>query len=66
MYRELLNGDSRGRENIGTLNVARRLQLHFDGQCEFHVTSKPGEGTRVSLQLPIITNRGEYFENYHH
>lgn len=66
IYRELLNGDSRGRENIGTLNVARRLQLHFDGQCEFHVTSKPGEGTRVSLQLPIITNKGEYFENYHH
>lgn len=64
--RQLLNGTSREQENIGTRNVARRLQLHFNEQCEFKVTSKVGEGTAISLQLPIITNRGDSFENYHH
>lgn len=64
--RQLLNGTSREQENIGTRNVARRLQLHFNEQCEFKVTSKVGEGTSISLRLPIITNRGDSFENYHH
>ena len=57
-YQELLNGHLKEAEHIGIRNVARRLQLHFDGQCQFQITSKPGEGTCVSLQLPIITNRG--------
>ena len=64
--RQLLNGTSKEQENIGTRNVARRLQLHFNEQCEFKVTSKAGEGTTISLQLPIITSRGERFENNHH
>lgn len=64
--RQLLNGTSREQENIGTRNVARRLQLHFNEQCEFKVTSKVGEGTSISLQLPIITNRGDSFEDNHH
>lgn len=63
---ELLNGNFKDRENIGIRNVARRLQLHFDGQCEFQITSKPGEGTCISLKLPIITNRGDRFEDYHY
>lgn len=65
-YRQLLNGTSREQENIGTRNVARRLQLHFKEQCEFTVTSTVGQGTTISLQLPIITNGGDNFENYHH
>ena len=65
-YRQLLNGTSKEQENIGIRNVARRLQLHFEEQCEFTVTSTVGQGTTISLQLPIITNRGDSCENYHH
>lgn len=64
--RRLLNGTSTEQENIGTRNVARRLQLHFDEQCEFRVTSEVGEGTSISLRIPMITNRGDGFENHHH
>ena len=53
-YWKLLNGSSEGQKNIGIRNVARRLQLHFNKKCEFYVTSIPGQGTSVSLLLPII------------
>ena len=59
--RQLLSGNSDGYKNIGIRNVARRLQLHFDEQCEFTVSSTVGQGTTISLQLPIITNREEQF-----
>jgi len=39
--------------SIGLRNVARRLQLHFDGQCRFSVESRPGEGTALCLLLPM-------------
>lgn len=38
-------------------NVARRLQLHFDGQCRFSVDSGPGRGTTVRLLLPMQGRR---------
>lgn len=59
--RRLLSGSAAESDSIGTRNVARRLQLHFDEQCRFYVTSKAGEGTTISLQLPIITDRGELY-----
>lgn len=64
--RQLLSGTAGEHKNIGIRNVARRLQLHFDEQCAFMVTSTVGQGTTISLQLPIITDRGDSHENYHH
>ena len=52
--RDLLGNGGRDAKNIGIRNVARRLQLHFDGQCEFRVESTPGYGTSIELRLPII------------
>lgn len=57
-YRQLLSGKQEAQNNIGIRNVARRLQLHFNEQCEFHVESTPGDGTSVSLLLPVI-EKGE-------
>ena len=58
---QLLSGNSDGHKNIGIRNVARRLQLHFEEQCEFTVSSTIGQGTTISLKLPIITSREDQF-----
>lgn len=50
--RRLLRSNLEGQKNIGIRNVARRLQLHFEEQCEFKVESSEGKGTSVSLLLP--------------
>lgn len=50
--RQLLSGSQEG-GSIGMRNVARRLQLHFDGLCRFFVDSSPGQGTTVRLMLPM-------------
>lgn len=55
--RQLLSGGQEG-GSIGMRNVARRLQLHFDGQCRFSVDSSPGQGTTVRLLLPMQGKRG--------
>lgn len=52
--RRLLDSGQDGQGHIGLPNVARRLQLHFDGQCRFHVDSRPGAGTTLGLSLPVI------------
>lgn len=52
--RDLLKSGRDDAKNIGIRNVARRLQLHFDGQCRFLVDSTPGCGTTIQLLLPII------------
>ena len=54
--RQLLSG-SQESGSIGMRNVARRLQLHFDGQCRFSVDSGPGRGTTVRLLLPMQGRR---------
>lgn len=54
--RQLLSG-SQESGSIGMRNVARRLQLHFDGQCRFSVDSGPGQGTTVRLLLPMQGRR---------
>lgn len=53
--RRLLAQSGEGQKSIGIRNVARRLQLHFNGQCSFEVDSAVGEGTTFRLLLPIVT-----------
>ncbi|MBQ2830430.1 MAG: sensor histidine kinase [Oscillospiraceae bacterium] len=54
-YRRLLAGTEEERRGIGIRNVARRLQLHFDGACEFSVESSPDTGTALCLRIPVTT-----------
>lgn len=51
--RRRLEDGAEGQGSIGLRNVARRLQLHFDGQCRFLVESRPGQGTALCLLLPM-------------
>ena len=51
-YRQLLNGADNQR-SIGVRNVARRLQLRFGDVCRLEVESSPGQGTAVTVILPV-------------
>ena len=45
----------RGLNRIGLYNVRRRILLLYGGDYGVHVSSYPGEGTVVSLTLPVLT-----------
>jgi len=40
-------------EKIGLANVAARLRLQYGNACKFDISSIPGKGTCISLQIPI-------------
>ncbi|WP_260982196.1 sensor histidine kinase [Paenibacillus sp. 32O-W] len=49
---------------IGLSNVRRRLELYFSGNYEMELDSRPGQGTRVRIEFPILTEReGRYAHN---
>ncbi|GIO86003.1 histidine kinase [Paenibacillus faecis] len=39
--------------SIGIRNVYRRLELYYDDQVRFDISSRPEEGTTVSFDIPI-------------
>jgi len=43
----------RGLSRIGLYNVRRRIVLAYGGNCGLEVASYPGEGTVVTLRLPV-------------
>lgn len=51
-YRHLLINDPTSNGNIGVRNVARRLQLHFNGRCAFEVDSEKAKGTTLTMIFP--------------
>lgn len=38
---------------IGMRNVRERLEVLFNGAARFNVVSRPGRGTRVTLEMPV-------------
>lgn len=52
-YKELLSSDAGSYTNIGVHNMVRRLQLQFNGQCEFVVESAPGKGVCLRIFIPV-------------
>ncbi|WPP41177.1 sensor histidine kinase [Paenibacillus hunanensis] len=44
---------ARGRQGIGMQNVHQRLKYMFGDEYGIGIESKPGEGTRVTLRLPL-------------
>lgn len=52
-YKELLSSDGGSYSNIGVHNMVRRLQLQFNGQCEFVVESSPGKGVCLRIFIPV-------------
>lgn len=40
-------------KHIGLWNCRRRLELMYGENCTFHITSRPGEGTQVFIEIPM-------------
>ncbi|MDG0813429.1 sensor histidine kinase [Cohnella rhizosphaerae] len=54
--------------SIGLVNVAARIQLYFGPPFAMNIDSRPGQGTEVTLLLPLIANESEverYVSRYH-
>ena len=44
------------RTSLGLRNIAQRLEGEYRGQACTRIESKPGEGTRVLMSLPVSNN----------
>ena len=51
----LADGTVEGNGSFGFLSVSRRLRLFFTDDFDLDVTSAPGEGTRVCIKTPALT-----------
>lgn len=51
---EYVSGEETSTTGIGLHNLLRRLELHFGHAYVLHIDSLPGQGTKVSLSIPII------------
>lgn len=56
--------EKEGRSAIGIRNVINRLSLYYGEDASFHIASTKGEGTLVTVRIPIVT-KGEKFEKLH-
>lgn len=47
--------DKMGKSHIGVWNCRRRMEVFYGGKASMNITSAPGEGTQVWLDVPFIT-----------
>lgn len=48
-----------GETHVGIYNCLRRLKLFYGEDIRFTITSQPGEGTQVWMELPCIREAGD-------
>ena len=49
-----VTAESRSGNGIGMKNVRERLEVLYGGEARFEVESRPGRGTRVTLEMPSM------------
>jgi two-component system, LytTR family, sensor kinase len=49
-----VTAQSRSGNGIGIKNVRERLDVLYGGEARFEVESRPGRGTRVTLEMPMM------------
>ena len=49
-------GVARKGNGIGMRNVRERLEVLYGDAARFEVTSRPGRGTRVTMEIPVMMN----------
>jgi two-component system LytT family sensor kinase len=49
-----ITAESHSGNGIGMKNVRERLEVLYGGAARFEVESRPGRGTRVTLEMPMI------------
>ena len=62
-FRDYLKPGTAGK--IGLANLYSRLQLLYQGKAELVIRSDPGEGTSITMQIPVseVTAEKEGEEN---
>lgn len=56
---KLLEGTTNRSGHYGLFSIQRRIQLMYGSQYGLTIDSKEGEGTRLTLQLPVNQRKGE-------
>ncbi len=46
--------DKMGKGHIGVWNCRRRMEVFYEGKASMHITSAPGQGTQVWLDVPFM------------
>jgi two-component system LytT family sensor kinase len=49
-----ITAESHSGNGIGMKNVRERLEVLYGGAARFEVESRPGRGTRVTLEMPMF------------
>jgi len=49
-----VTAQSKSGNGIGMKNVRERLEVLYGGEARFEVESRPGRGTRVTLEMPMV------------
>jgi two-component system LytT family sensor kinase len=49
-----VTAQSQSGNGIGMKNVRERLEVLYGGEARFEVESRPGRGTRVTLEMPMV------------
>lgn len=47
--------DAMGREHIGIANCRKWIEYYYEGKGNIRITSKPGAGTQVWIEVPFFT-----------
>jgi two-component system LytT family sensor kinase len=50
-----VSAESGSGNGIGIKNVRERLEVLYGGEARFEVESRPGRGTRVTLEMPMLS-----------
>jgi two-component system sensor histidine kinase YesM len=54
------NGDADTGKSVGIKNVHQRIRLYYGEKYGIHITSRENKGTRVVLELPVISGEEPY------
>jgi two-component system, LytTR family, sensor kinase len=54
-----VTAQSKSGNGIGMRNVRERLEVLYGGEARFEVESRPGRGTRVTLEVPMVYSTAE-------
>ena len=56
LLRDYLDGKNNAFKSIGLKNIKKRIQLYYGEKYNLSIDSRPGQGTSVTVTLPLITD----------
>ncbi len=58
--RNMLDGGEKLTESVGIFNVYQRMVLYYGREFTFDVSSVPGEGTEITIKVPVRHSKEEF------